>query len=292
MADSKAADPANEPGYSSHSLHPYDLGNTVTSASEYDQRFSYSLYIPAHYHPDDAGNFRLLVAVHGTDRSRGRLLEGFKDFADRCNYVVLAPLFPARIIDRHDMDNYKYLLYKGIRFDVILLQMIEEIGDRYKIDSRGLLLFGFSGGAHFAHRFLLLYPRHLSAVSVAAPGSVTRISDTNEWWVGTANIEKLFGRQVDLDAIRRVKIQLVVGRKDTGTRGIGHAPGSAHWMHGANQAGNNRIERIHNLWENLKSFDIDAELTTLPDVGHEETPLIECASEFFTRNLQIKVCTG
>ncbi|HZD53098.1 MAG TPA: hypothetical protein VE175_08625, partial [Woeseiaceae bacterium] len=95
MADNGAADPAVKPDAPCCLPGSYDLGHTVTSACAYDQRFSYNLYVPARYGAANAAGFRLLVAVHGTDRSRARLREGFREFADRHDYIVLAPLFPA-----------------------------------------------------------------------------------------------------------------------------------------------------------------------------------------------------
>lgn len=282
MAERNAAGPGAEPG---HVFHPYDLGATVTSACQYDQRFSYSLYVPQHFSTANARDFRLLVGIHGTDRARHRLLDRFRGFADRHNHLVLVPLFPARIVDGRDMDNYKYLLYRDIRFDLILLHMIQEVIVRYQLVPAGLSMFGFSGGAHFAHRFLLLHPEQLHAVVVAAPGSVTRINDDSEWWVGTADTEALFGKPVDPAAIRKVRIHLVVGRDDTKTAGIMHVPGSSRWMSGANRAGGNRIERLQSLRDNLESHGIESDLAILDGVAHEEGPLIDRAAAFFEQVL-------
>jgi hypothetical protein len=49
------------------------------------------------------------------------------DLADRVGAAVLAPLFPAGIDDPNDLQNYKMLLYQGIRYDSILLSITDEV---------------------------------------------------------------------------------------------------------------------------------------------------------------------
>ncbi len=262
-------------------LHAYDIGVTAASACQADQRFSYSLYVPAHFPTSNPEDFRLMVVVHGTNRPNQTMLLRFQEFADENNSIIVAPLFPARIDDPEDLDNYKYISYKGIRFDQVLLSMIDEISERYDIKRRPFSLFGFSGGAHFAHRFLILHPERLSAVSIAAPGSVTLVDRTSDWWVGVANLEQMFGKKVDLDAMQRVPVHLVVGENDTKTNEIIHSPGSRHWMAGANDAGANRIERLKTLADNLRDHGIATEHEILPGVGHQEGPLAQAAVRFF-----------
>lgn len=266
-------------------LTAYDVGMAAASACQADQRFSYSLYVPRHFLASTPSDFRLMVVVHGTDRPNQKMLMGFQKFADENNFIVVAPLFPARIGDPNDMDNYKYILFQDIRFDLLLLSMLEEVGLRYGIEHHRFALFGFSGGAHFAHRFLILHPELLASVSIAAPGSVTLIDDASDWWVGIANVEQLFGKKIDMESLRKVPVHLVVGAEDTNTAHITHSSGSSHWMNGANRAGITRIERLQTLADNLRNNGVEAELEILPGIGHEQVPLEEAANRFFRRLL-------
>ena len=75
-----------------------------------DTRFSYCLYIPEKHYGAGQPRLPLIVNVHGSRRRAegGRTI--MKDFADKHQCAVLAPLFPVGIDgDRFDVDNFKLL---------------------------------------------------------------------------------------------------------------------------------------------------------------------------------------
>jgi len=51
-------------------------------------------------------------------------------------------LFPAGIIDPDDLHNFKFLEYRGIRFDLVLLAMIDEVNRRVPLETERFLLHG------------------------------------------------------------------------------------------------------------------------------------------------------
>lgn len=263
-------------------LSAYETGRTPATACRADQRFSYCLYVPT---TGDPATRRLLVAVHGTERGNQAMRDLFAPLADALNLVILAPLFPCGIDDPWDRDNYKYIEYRGIRFDRILLSMVDEVATRHDLDAGRFGLFGFSGGAHFVHRFFYLYPQRLSALSVCAPGSPTLLDTGRPWWVGVSDMEARFGRVLDLPAMRSVPVHLAVGDDDTDTWEITHVPGGEHWMEGANDTGATRIERLHSLRDSLSAAGIQSQLDLLPGIRHERDHLVNAAVAFFTRTL-------
>ncbi|WP_153012236.1 alpha/beta hydrolase [Kordiimonas lacus] len=210
----------------------------------------------------------------------------FANLAEEQKLIILAPLFPSGIADRNDNDNYKYIAYRDIRFDLLLLQMIEEAAALYNINVDRFALFGFSGGAHFAHRFFYLHPTRLSAVSIAAPGSVTLMNPDQDWWVGTRNMEELFGCSLNFPAMRQVPAQLLVGNEDTNTQAITHQTGRGKWMPGANGAGTTRIDRLYTLYENWRSHDLNVTIEEIAGVGHSSPPLADPAAKFFTKHMR------
>ncbi len=266
---------------SDNTLSGYFLGESMSVACQADQRFSYCTYAPREVGTNGIEGYRLLVVVHSTTRDQYALAQQFAAFADKNKFIILAPLFPAGIIDPDDTDNYKYILYKGIRFDHILLSMVDEVVKRYSLDIEKFSMFGFSGGAHFVHRFLYLHPDQLDAASIIAPGSVTLIDDSQDWWVGTRNVKALFGIDLNMDNIRRVRVHLAVGAQDISTAVINHHEDSERWMPGANDAGSTRVERMKCLWNNLKAHGLDVRFECVPDVGHTSGPLVEAAQSFF-----------
>lgn len=264
----------------------YDTGRTGAIACQADQRFSYCLYVPrVLVEQDRLSEARVLVAIHGTGRGNQVVRDLFVPLADQLGLVVLAPLFPAGIVDPDDRDNYKYVEFEGIRFDTVLLSMVDEVGAKYGVPIDTFSIFGFSGGAHLAHRMIYLHPGRLAAVSACAPGSPTLLDQDRDWWVGIRDIEERFGTPVDVQAMRRVAVHLAVGDADRDTSEITHVPGGRYWMPGANESGATRTERLQTLSDNLVGNGLDVTTEILPGVAHECTPLADAASAFFAQRL-------
>jgi poly(3-hydroxybutyrate) depolymerase len=259
----------------------YRYGATPLYASRFDQRLSYCLYVPSHYHDDVADPYALVVVVHATDRTAQGYRDAFAEFAEAHRAIVLAPLFPAGVDAPGDLEGYKLIRSGGLRYDLALLSILDEVAELYRVDARRVLLHGFSGGGHFAHRFLYLHPERLRAVSIGAPGLVTLLDDTRPWWVGVADVEGRFGRALDLAAIRAVPVQTVIGAEDVQTWEITIPPGSALWVEGANDAGVTRLDRIDALAASLRAAGADVRRDVVPGVAHRGWPLVPVVQEFF-----------
>lgn len=263
-------------------LNFYRRGRTPIFASRMDQRFSWCCYMPSGYDPAGEKVHPLAVLVHGSLRDADILRDEFIDFAEEQQCVLLAPLFPAGIHDPEDLHNYKHLIYHGIRYDLILLDMIEELAARYRVRSDKVLMHGFSGGAQFAHRFLYLHPGRLRAVSIGAPGTVTLPDDSASWWVGVKGMEEIFGQRFDVEAMRRVAVQLVIGDADIETWDVTVGPKSPFWMNGINDSGDTRVERLHRLEKRLKAIGIEPRFDTVPGISHDGTGIQGPVKAFFS----------
>ena len=262
----------------------YQLRGRGLTACQADQRFSYALFCPPalleaperHPAPD------LIVSVHGSGRKVHAGLDAFADLAARRGAVVLAPLFPIGIDDPHDADAYKYIGDDGLRYDLLLLEMIAEAGDVLGCRFNRIVMFGFSGGGQFTHRFLLLHPHRLAGASIGAPGKVTLPADARPWWIGTGDTASRFGSALDPSALRSVAIQLIVGAEDTDTEEIALWPGDARWRPGADDAGVTRVDRLRTLHAAFERIGADATLDILPGVGHASAgPIVNRVCEFF-----------
>lgn len=263
-------------------LNFYRRGRTPFFASRMDQRFSWCCYMPSGYDPAGKTVHPLAVLVHGSLRDADILRDEFIDFAEEQQCVLLAPLFPAGIHDPEDLHNYKHMIYHGIRYDLVLLDMIEELAARYRVRRDRVLMHGFSGGAQFAHRFLYLHPGRLRAVSIGAPGTVTLPDDSASWWVGIKGMEEIFGQRFDVEAMRRVAVQLVVGDADIETWDVTVGPKSPFWMNGINDSGDTRVERLHTLEKRLKAIGIEPRFDTVPGVSHDGTGIQGPVKAFFS----------
>ncbi|MHC3474755.1 alpha/beta hydrolase family protein [Streptomyces sp. 7R007] len=265
--------PAGHPGIT------FLTGKTALFAHAGDPRFSYCLYVPTSHSPDGPPS-PLVVAVHGTRRRVETVRDAMAGFAERHDCVLLCPLFPAGITGPNDVDSYKLLSADGFRADQVLVAMVEEVARRWHVRTDRFHLHGFSGGGQFAHRFAYVHPQRLASLSVGAPGRVTLIDSTSPWWRGTADMEKLFGVEMDLTALRDLPVQFIIGEQDTGTADF--APVSET---SPVPVGKNRIENINDLRANWQAYGITSRFDTVPGVAHNQFGVLPAVQEFLAAAL-------
>lgn len=266
-------------------LSYYDFGHTTVYASRLDQRFPYCAYVPDDYEEDGDKTYPLAVIVHGTERAMLAYRDAFADFAEENGVIILCPLFPANICFPGDLSSYKMLRAGDLHYDAIMLDMIEEMRERYRVAADRVMMYGFSGGGHFTHRFLFLHPERLLAASIGAPGVVTLLDFDHDFWVGVRDFEEKFGKKIDLEAMRRVAVQLVIGGDDLETWEITIKPEDPWWMPGADLAGANSNDRIRSLKASFEKHGIGVRLDVVPGVTHDDRDLISHVKEFFAKVL-------
>lgn len=253
-------------------LSEFDYGRTPFYACQYDQRFSYCLYVPRNY--DENKKYPLVVIIHGTERASQQYRDKFIDFAKSTNTIILAPLFPCGVIEPADMDNYKFIKFHDIRFDMVLLSMIDDVALRYSIIKEKFLMHGFSGGGQFAHRFFYLHPDRLLGVSIGSPGRITYLDTSKAWFNGIADFEEQFGRPININELKKVPVQMVVGSKDI------------EYLSDYSPYGDNRIERLKSLKNNFEENGIHVQYDEVAGAAHEGFKILPPVKNFFTTILQ------
>ncbi|WP_025031219.1 hydrolase [Nitratireductor aquibiodomus] len=263
----------------------YDYGETAIIASSIDPRFHMMLYVPPA--AAEGKKVDLLVAVHGTGRTSAfEFRDGFAEFGLYNDCAILCPIFPVNVRGDGARSGYKYMQEGDIRYDKVLLSMVEEMAGKYGQDWSKFAIFGYSGGGHFAHRFTILHPEKLWAASIGAPGSVTLLDPDRDWWVGVRDVAERFGKPFAASALARVAVHMVVGDADLETWEIAHAPGSAYFMEGANDAGATRPERLRSLKASFEAAGVNVTFDQLPGVAHDRMKCIGHAKAFLTRTLK------
>lgn len=262
----------------------YQFGATTVFAHRADPRFSYTLYVPPVVE-DRSVHVDLVVVMHGTGRQFAAYRDAFAEFGRWLNCVILCPLFPANVCGDDNRDGFKHLIEQDIRYDSVLLGMVDEVGKIYGRDFHRFALFGYSGGGQFANRFAYVHPERLWAVSIGAPGSVTLIDEKRDWWVGLNGFAARFGKPFDVEALRRVPVQMVVGQADVETWEITHRPGGRHYMAGANDAGTTRPERLRTLAASFRDAGVRVRFDELPNVAHNGMQAVSVVQDFFAETL-------
>jgi poly(3-hydroxybutyrate) depolymerase len=257
----------------------YDLGPTVIFSCKADPRFQYCLYVPPQV--GQGAKVDLLVAVHGTGRTSFLdFRDGFSEFGRWNDVAILCPIFPVGVRGDGARSGYKYLAEGDIRYDLLLLEMVREVEEKYGQNWSRFAMFGFSGGGHFAHRFAILHPDKLWAASIGAAGSVTLLDPGRDWWVGIRDIREKFGISFDAAALAQVPVQMVVGDADLETWEITHKPGGAYWMEGANDAGRTRPERLRALADSFEKAGVKVRFDLVPGVSHDRIKVLDRVKDF------------
>ena len=230
-----------------------------------DPRFSYYIYHPRRA---DRAFDRLIVLLHGSERSAELYRNSFKRFADAHNAFVVAPLFPAGYPTYDDIDNYRFLKIADIRFDLVLRAIVSEVRSRFAIADDKMLMHGFSAGGQFVHRFLYLYPEEVRCASIGAPGKITLLDRSRQWPRGTAGMDREFGKAVDYDAVRAVPAQIVVGERD-----------SDPYLDGDEEHSRTLLAR--DLHDSFVANGMSVRLDHVPGVGHNGLKILDAVTDFF-----------
>ncbi|QRF69360.1 alpha/beta fold hydrolase [Ponticoccus alexandrii] len=211
----------------------------------------------------------VLLAIHGSDRDVRGCIDGFSPIADRLDLHLLAPLFPDDPANSVAADSYKFLVDGGhdhlAEMDAALLAFCRMTGAAQD----QTILFGFSGGAQFAHRYAYFRPRTLSGLIIAAPGNVTLPTEKETWWAGLDQAEETIGSAPDLTALREVAIAVLVGEEDL-AKGLVDRPPNGPYGHRASAlAGPTRLERARRLHESYVQSGLNSRFAAIPGAGHD-----------------------
>jgi len=112
---------------------------------------------------------------------------------------------------------------------------------------------------------------------------VTLLDPNQPWWLGTKGFAEQFGQEIDLEQLRAVPVQMVVGDQDVETWEINN-PGHSNWMDGAERTGRTRIERCK-LSGTLPEAGINVRFDVVPGVAHDGREILPVVKEFFAEIL-------
>jgi pimeloyl-ACP methyl ester carboxylesterase len=170
------------------------------------------------YVPGTAGaDAPICVAVHGISRNAHELAKLFAVHAERTAAVLVAPYFsPERYSDYQRLGRSG----RGTRADVVLDSIVEEVAWLTGADATQIYLFGYSGGAQFAHRYAMAYPQRVARAVVASAGWYTFPDARERFPYGIAPNRELPSVRFDPEEFLRVPMTVLVGELDTTDEGL------------------------------------------------------------------------
>jgi pimeloyl-ACP methyl ester carboxylesterase len=198
-----------------------------------DPRQEYFVYVPSTGGQDAP----LFVSVHGLSRNtreQGRLFSGY---CESRGVVLVAPRF-----SRREYGDYQRLGRAGLgsRADLALHAIVEEVALLTGASASQIYLFGFSGGAQFAHRYTMAHPQRVVRAVIVSAGWYTFPDARRRFPYGIRPIPALTGVRFDPEEFLRVPITVLVGDQD-GTNGT-----LRHSKRLDSQQGVTRVERARN----------------------------------------------
>ena len=209
---------------------------------------------------------RVLVVVHGIARRASSMLASFENAADKYNYTLIAPIFNDRTYG-----DYQRLgrVGRGARADVALQAILADAKQWLGLN-KPVHLFGFSGGAQFAHRFIYAHPTQMASVTLAAAGWYTSPESKKHFPYGIGRSEKLLDLRFDSERLVRTPSMVMIGANDVNRDGsVRETP----WLN--RTQGNTRLARAEWFHSRLVSLARHHNYSTshrfyiLPDTAHD-----------------------
>lgn len=232
----------------------------------------YWLYVPR-------GEIRgapVLVTVHGISRNARIHAESFAQLAERHGAVLLAPRFSSR-----EFGDYQRLgrTQLGPRADRLLLRLVDHVAGLTGAVGQKILLFGYSGGAQFAHRFAMAHPERVAVAAVSSSGWYT-FPDRERWYpYGIRASARLPGVRFEPMAFLQIPMLVTVGERD-----VKRGRSLRRARHLDRQQGRNRVERaqrwVEAMAEEARTHALPSavELQVLGGVHHSFTQNFERAA--------------
>jgi len=231
---------------------------------------SYYVYVPT----TGGEGAPLFVVVHGISRNAEAQAHAFPELCERFGVVMAVPVFGV------DARDYQRLgrSGRGPRADAALDAVVEEVAMSTGCKASSFYLFGFSGGAQFAHRYTLAHPHRVVRLVVAGSGWYTFPNPRARYPYGIRRSRELPGVLFDPEEFLRVPITVMVGEKDTETTNMRNTARVNR------QQGKTRVERAKRWVDamreaaQIRGLEPLVTLETIPDGQHDFESLMKSGS--------------
>lgn len=197
-----------------------------------------------------------LVVVHGISRNATELALRFGELAQAESTPVIAPLFERATFGRYQQVRDPA---GAMPCDKALSEILADAARRFCFSAAKFDLFGFSGGAQFAHRHTLLHPAQVRHCIAVAAGWYTMPDPATSWPLGLADAP----RQIDWKALAQTRFDIIVGALDRQQdKALRRSPEIDAVQ------GTHRLQRARRWHRAMRKAGIPGSLTTIPDLSH------------------------
>jgi poly(3-hydroxybutyrate) depolymerase len=237
-------------------------GRIVRRLLTSDKKTVYYIYRSTRLQPD----LPVMVSVHGIQRRADLQASLFAPLIEAIGGILVAPLF-----SRPRYDDYQRLGRhgRGDRSDLTLKAILSEQAMLTGVSARSIVLFGYSGGGQFVHRFAMAHPRQVSRMAIAASGWYTFPDRRRSYPEGIGTCGDLPDLFLDPARFLQIPTLVLVGEFDTTRDPNLNRRGKLDVRQGMN-----RLERGRNWIEAMGTaaarynYDTHFSFKVVPGCGH------------------------
>ncbi len=155
----------------------------------------------------------VFVSVHGISRNAREHMETFGTWCMELGWLLIVPLFCQTSFPRYQQLGYHHK-QAGPRADLALNCILDEVQAQLGVDTARILLFGFSGGAQFGHRYTLLHPQRVIATALGSAGWYSFPDPTVAFPRGAKIPHRQPAFRPRLEQLLTIPMSLLVGSED------------------------------------------------------------------------------
>ena len=137
------------PELANQSLSAYmdneDKGTLLSLRVGNQASLSYRLFLPTSL----SANSKIMVCVHGISRNADEQVKSFSARANQHDHIIIAPYYSKKNYhgyQRMEVGSAGYTPAEALHL------ILEDVQEKYAVNTDKFSLFGYSGGAQFAHR--------------------------------------------------------------------------------------------------------------------------------------------
>jgi len=235
---------------------------------------------------EDRGTLPLVVAIHGISRDAKEMAELLLPEARARDYALLAPHFEPAAYDDYQRLGRRG---RGARADLALIEAWKRLEAAADCEFGPIYLLGFSGGAQFAHRFVMAHPGRVDAATIASAGWYTDPAPRRRYPTGLRVDGELAGVRLEPLRFLRVPMLVTVGTRDTKRDASVRSNPRLD-----ERQGRNRFERAKRFCQKMgeaaatRGIESRTSLIEIPNAGHSVSQCVEhglsqWAFDFFER---------
>lgn len=206
----------------------------------------------------------IMLSIHGYTRNAAEHAFRLAPLADAYGVILVVPHLTRKRYRRFHLLQPDT---EGVFPEDALEAVLGDVKRRLGVAAGELLLFGYSGGGQFAHRYMMTCAGRVAKAALFAPGWYTWPDENLPYPFGLGDSETACGRQFSLENLGKSDIHVFVGEADIQRNGSLNTNPEIDRVQGTTRL--ERAKRWVSAINQDRPEDNRIGLTVLKGVGHD-----------------------